>query len=238
MLQLPFTGAQASAHLAQRLGLAQMAEQHRDELGPAFKATGVAVGSMFLHRGFKFQPREQLQKLRKNTAYSTHGRKPPFAQIGSSLGTQSKLTALTPFVHKLIWTSLSPLGRYSFISTPRPHSLQSHQTAIDALPAIIHKQTGKYQFLLTGLSRTRPVGIRRVRRHRQPPQANAGRVLRTERIARRRLPSTVAGNFMDQHDIRLARSRDSDQVHRLGFRSQSRDRLRPDRESALHAGSV
>src|SRR6267378_588284 len=83
-----------------------MAEQHRDKLCPAFKATGVAVGSMFPHRGFKFQPREQPQKLRKNTAYSTHGRKPPFSQIGSSQGTQPKLTALPPFAHKLIWTSL------------------------------------------------------------------------------------------------------------------------------------
>src|SRR6267378_365282 len=82
-----------------------MAEQHRDKLCPAFKATGVAVGSMFPHRGFKFQPREQPQKLRKNTAYSTHGRKPPLSQIGSSLGTQLKLTGLPPFSHVRIWIS-------------------------------------------------------------------------------------------------------------------------------------
>jgi hypothetical protein len=43
------------------------------------------------HRGFKFQPREQLQKLRKNTADSTHGRTPTFSQIGSFEGTQPML---------------------------------------------------------------------------------------------------------------------------------------------------
>jgi Holliday junction resolvase RusA-like endonuclease len=44
----------------------------------------------------------------------------------------------------------SPFGELRLYLEAAPASLQSRQTAIDALRAVIHEQTSKYQFLLTG----------------------------------------------------------------------------------------
>src|SRR6202023_2295132 len=73
MLQFPHRGAQSATNLTQRLGPPQVAEQHSDELAPAFESTGMAVGLVFFDGRFEFQPGKQLQKLRKNAAYSSHG---------------------------------------------------------------------------------------------------------------------------------------------------------------------
>src|SRR6478752_1210453 len=73
MLQLPHRGAQSATNLTQRLGPPQVAEQHGDELGPAMESTGMAVRLVLFDGGFEFQPGKQLQKLRKNAAYSIHG---------------------------------------------------------------------------------------------------------------------------------------------------------------------
>ena len=58
MPQLPFHAGQPAADLAQRVGPAQLAEQHRDELAPAGKSTGMALGPMIPNRRLKFQSRK------------------------------------------------------------------------------------------------------------------------------------------------------------------------------------
>jgi hypothetical protein len=45
--------------------MAQLAEQHRYELGPAPEPPSVPLGLMFPHGGFTLQTREQLQHLRE-----------------------------------------------------------------------------------------------------------------------------------------------------------------------------
>ena len=50
MHQLAQTAAQAVADLAQGIGMAQLAEQHGDELGPAIKPLGGALGLVLLHQ--------------------------------------------------------------------------------------------------------------------------------------------------------------------------------------------
>src|SRR5208283_3565110 len=73
MPQLAFGGAQAPADLAQGMRLPQLTEQHRNQLRPAFEATGVALGLVFSDGSLKLQAREQLQQLGTNTAYLIQG---------------------------------------------------------------------------------------------------------------------------------------------------------------------
>jgi hypothetical protein len=44
-------------------GRAELAEEHGHKLAPAAEAPGVSLGTVFAHRGFKFQTRDQLQNL-------------------------------------------------------------------------------------------------------------------------------------------------------------------------------
>jgi hypothetical protein len=73
MPQLAFAGGQPAANLPQRLGSAQMAEQHGYELPPAGKSAGVALGAVFPHRLLELMAGKQLQHLAENARYSCHG---------------------------------------------------------------------------------------------------------------------------------------------------------------------
>src|SRR5215472_788986 len=83
MLQLPFAGLQSFRDLAQRFGLRQLAEQHGHELSPTAKAARVPLGSLLSHRGFKPIPRDQLENLAEDAAYSFQGEVSPVHWIRS-----------------------------------------------------------------------------------------------------------------------------------------------------------
>src|ERR1700681_5067049 len=73
MLQLPFARRQAIANIPQRLRVPQLAEQHCHELSPTAKSATMPFGLMLPNRILELHPREQLQQLRENAAYSIHG---------------------------------------------------------------------------------------------------------------------------------------------------------------------
>jgi hypothetical protein len=71
--QFAFAAGQPAADLPQTLGVAELTEQHGDELAPTGKAPGMTLGVVLLHRSSKFVAGEQLQDLGKNATYSIHG---------------------------------------------------------------------------------------------------------------------------------------------------------------------
>jgi hypothetical protein len=62
MPQLAFAGRKPARDLAQALRVAQLAEQHRDQLRPTAEAARMTLGFMLLDPGLKLQTREELQK--------------------------------------------------------------------------------------------------------------------------------------------------------------------------------
>jgi hypothetical protein len=87
-----------------------LAKQHRNELGPAAKATCVALRLMLSYSGLKLQAGELLQHLRENAAYSIHGGgllRLLSVLAGTNTTYQSR-RLLIP--QQLIWTSLCQLG--------------------------------------------------------------------------------------------------------------------------------
>ena len=67
MNQLAQTAGQAVADLAQRIGAAELAEQHRDQLRPAGKALGVTLGVVLLDQRGELRPRKMLEQLIEQT---------------------------------------------------------------------------------------------------------------------------------------------------------------------------
>ena len=63
MHQLSQAAAQAVADLAERIGAAQLTEQHRDELCPAGKALGVTLGGVLLYECSELGSRKVLEQL-------------------------------------------------------------------------------------------------------------------------------------------------------------------------------
>jgi GNAT superfamily N-acetyltransferase len=63
MNQPALATGQAVADLAQRVGTAELAEQHRDELGPAGKALRGSLGVVPLYQSREFGARKMLQQL-------------------------------------------------------------------------------------------------------------------------------------------------------------------------------
>ena len=59
--------AQAVANLAQRIGVGELAEQHRDQLGPAAKALGAPFRIVFLDQRRELGPRKMLEQLIEET---------------------------------------------------------------------------------------------------------------------------------------------------------------------------
>ena len=58
--RLALAGRQTAADLVQRLGAAELAKQHGDELSPASEAPGVALPVMLADSLFKLRTRKQL----------------------------------------------------------------------------------------------------------------------------------------------------------------------------------
>jgi hypothetical protein len=58
---------QSIADIAQRIGVSQLAEQHRDQLRPATEALGRALRVVFLYERCEFKYREMLQQLIEQT---------------------------------------------------------------------------------------------------------------------------------------------------------------------------
>jgi len=104
--ELPFAGRQSAGDLAQCLRMPQLAKQHRNELGPAAKATCVALSLMLSYSGLKLQAGELLQHLRENAAYSIHGG--GLLRLLSVLpGTNTTYQSRRLLIpQQLIWTSL------------------------------------------------------------------------------------------------------------------------------------
>src|SRR5665213_3785702 len=73
MPQFALARRQATSDFPQALGVAQLAEQHRDELRPTGKAPRVPLGLMLADRRLEFQARDQLQNLTEDTAFSIQG---------------------------------------------------------------------------------------------------------------------------------------------------------------------
>jgi hypothetical protein len=71
--QLSFAGGQPTRDFAQALGVAQLAEQHRDQLGPTVETAGMALGLVLPNFGLERQTRNELQNLAENARYSIHG---------------------------------------------------------------------------------------------------------------------------------------------------------------------
>ena len=63
MHQFAQATAQAVADLAQRIGMAELAEQHRDELRPAGKALGVTLSVVLLYQRGELGPGKMLEQL-------------------------------------------------------------------------------------------------------------------------------------------------------------------------------
>src|SRR5260370_10448128 len=61
--------AQAVADLAQGVGVGQLAEQHRDQLGPAAKAFGAPFGVVFLDQRSELSSGKMLEQLIEQTGY-------------------------------------------------------------------------------------------------------------------------------------------------------------------------
>src|SRR6202011_822406 len=120
VLQFPHRCAQSATNLTQRLGPPQVAEQHGDELAPALESTGMAIRLVLFDGRFEFQPGKQLQKLRKNTAYSIHGGSLRSLRLVRS-EPNLKVTELSPFFSKPNWDT--PGARPTL---PRPMNKRSH----------------------------------------------------------------------------------------------------------------
>src|SRR5208282_5179261 len=73
MHQLAQTAAQAVAYLAQRIGMAQLAKQHGDELGPTIEPLGGTLGLVLFHQSGELQTRKVLQQLIEQARDLYHG---------------------------------------------------------------------------------------------------------------------------------------------------------------------
>ena len=77
MGEFPFASGKALADLPQRVGAAQLAEQHGDKLAPTAKAAGMPLGSGLLNQQLKVGSREELENLTEHATKSIHV-EPPF----------------------------------------------------------------------------------------------------------------------------------------------------------------
>ena len=72
MHQRAQTAGQPVAYLAQRIGMAQLAEQHGHELGLAIKSPGRTLSLVPLDKARKFQTRKMMQQLIEQTCDLYH----------------------------------------------------------------------------------------------------------------------------------------------------------------------
>jgi hypothetical protein len=69
MHQTADTAGQPVADLAQRVGAAELAKQHRDELRPTGEPLSGVLGSMLLHERGKLGPGKMLEQLIEQAGY-------------------------------------------------------------------------------------------------------------------------------------------------------------------------
>jgi hypothetical protein len=62
MDEFAHAASETRANLAQRVGAGEVAEKHGHELGPATKASGVALGAVFAGQTFELKARKMLAK--------------------------------------------------------------------------------------------------------------------------------------------------------------------------------
>lgn len=76
MGELPFAGGESVTDLPKRMGTADLAEEHGDELAPRAKSLGVTLGLGLFDPLFEFDSRKQLQNLAEH-ATDLHRLSPP-----------------------------------------------------------------------------------------------------------------------------------------------------------------
>src|ERR1700737_4067637 len=113
MNQAAQTAGQPVADLAQGVGAAELAKQHRDELGPAGKPLGRALAAMFLHQRGKLGPGKMLEQLIEQLAtctfvlpslWVTSGEGPTKERFANVHYRRAFLLAIRP---ELSWTRVS-----------------------------------------------------------------------------------------------------------------------------------
>ena len=90
MNQLAQAAGQPVRNLAQRIGMAQLAEEHGHELGPAVKALGRALGLMLFNQAGEFPARKMMQQLIKQTRDLYHWERPPYRCSATSRQSHSE----------------------------------------------------------------------------------------------------------------------------------------------------
>jgi hypothetical protein len=73
MTQLALAAGQPATDLAQGVGPAELAEEHRHELAPAREPSGMPLGVRPLDQRLKLRPGKQLEELAEHAAKSIHG---------------------------------------------------------------------------------------------------------------------------------------------------------------------
>src|ERR1035438_10426308 len=90
MYQLAQTAGQPIADLAQRIGMAQLAEEHGHELGPAVETLGSALGLMLFDQAGEFQARKMMKQLIEQTRDLYHQERPPYRCSATSRQSHSE----------------------------------------------------------------------------------------------------------------------------------------------------
>src|SRR5215467_14825484 len=105
VFHLAFNRPQPIADLPQRLGLPQLAKQHRHKLSPTIKSARVALGLMLPHGFLELDAGEEVEQLGENAAYSIQGGS--LRRLNLVLdGPKSKLPTYRPEILKLFGTGV------------------------------------------------------------------------------------------------------------------------------------
>jgi hypothetical protein len=79
MVKLGLLGAQTSFDIAQAAAIGQLREQQRKELIPAREVLHVTIALVAIDANLELVGREEIQKLRENTAANVHLLPPAWA---------------------------------------------------------------------------------------------------------------------------------------------------------------
>lgn len=192
--QLPLAGGQPTGDLAQALGVAQWAEQHREELRPTAEPARMTPGFMFPDLGLKLQAGDELQNLAENTAYSIHGGSLRAVEVWFLMRTQIETTAASALPAQ----PLRPDGRKPNLGKSVSRYMPLRAFSMAASPISEAKiWTGKLHLFPSGT----PVTIWRSSKpplpwHILAPRSGSPRLRAdSERSQGRRAWSTIVGHF-------------------------------------------